>query len=84
MLLLTILDGARDRSHKRKPFQVDKKDLTSSDPYLKIARVLETGEQTYVFKTEVQKRTLNPVWKEIQVFRLCVRCGELNEQTVHT
>lgn len=47
--------------------QVDKKDLTSSDPYLKMARVLETGEQTYIFKTEVQSRTLNPVWREIQV-----------------
>lgn len=47
--------------------QVDKKDFTSSDPYLKMARVLETGEQTYIFKTEVQSRTLNPVWREIQV-----------------
>lgn len=32
-----------------------------------MARVLETGEQTYIFKTEVQGRTLNPVWREIQV-----------------
>lgn len=47
--------------------QVDKKDLTSSDPYLKMARLLETGERTYIFKTEVQSRTLNPVWREIQV-----------------
>ncbi len=57
------------------PSQVDKKDLTSSDPYLKIARLLETGEQTYVFKTEVQKRTLNPVWKEIQVHRRVRVCA---------
>ncbi|CAN0282346.1 unnamed protein product, partial [Ectocarpus sp. 4 AP-2014] len=51
---------------KLRALNVDKKDLTSSDPYLKIARVLETGEQTYIFKTEVQSRTLNPVWREIQ------------------
>lgn len=36
-----------------------------------MARVLETGEQTYIFKTEVQSRTLNPVWKEIQVKGVC-------------
>lgn len=47
--------------------QVDKKDLTTSDPFLKVARVLETGEAVYVFKTEVQSRTLNPQWKTIQV-----------------
>ncbi|CAM9714165.1 unnamed protein product [Ectocarpus sp. 12 AP-2014] len=51
---------------KLRALNVDKKDLTSSDPYLKMARVLETGEQTYIFKTEVQSRTLNPVWREIQ------------------
>lgn len=49
------------------PVQVDKKDLTSSDPYLKMARVLESGEFIYVFKTEVQSRTLNPEWRTIQV-----------------
>lgn len=49
--------------------QVDKKDLTSSDPFLKMARLLETGETTYVFKSEVQSRTLNPEWQQIQVRR---------------
>ncbi|CAN0022215.1 unnamed protein product, partial [Sphacelaria rigidula] len=46
--------------------QVDKKDLMSSDPFLKMARVLETGERVYVFKTEVQSHTLNPQWRTIQ------------------
>lgn len=39
----------------------------SSDPYLKIARMLEGGGRTYVFKTEVQRRNLNPQWRQIQV-----------------
>lgn len=54
--------------------QVDKKDLTSSDPYLKMARVLESGDHTYVFKTEVQSRTLNPEWRTIQVSKKTAAC----------
>lgn len=46
--------------------QVDKKDLTTSDPFLKMARQLETGGLVYIFKTEVQSRTLNPQWRTIQ------------------
>lgn len=56
----------KNKTKNRNP-KVDKKDLTTSDPFLKIARVLETGECVYVFKTEVQSRTLNPKWKQIQV-----------------
>ena len=66
-LLLLLLLSVLETIETDISIKVDKKDLTSSDPYLKMARVLETGEQTYIFKTEVQSRTLNPEWRTIQV-----------------
>ncbi|CAM9691558.1 unnamed protein product [Choristocarpus tenellus] len=51
---------------KLRAAKVDKKDLTSSDPFLRISRALERGEWVSIFKTEVKNRTLNPVWRPIQ------------------
>jgi copine 5/8/9 len=44
-----------------------------SDPFLRVSRLNEDGSTIPVFKTEVVKDNLNPVWRGIQqsLQRLC-------------
>lgn len=39
----------------------------TSDPFLRISRLMEDGNTLPVFKTEALMRTLNPVWKPIDI-----------------
>ncbi|MCO5601399.1 hypothetical protein L7F22_055519 [Adiantum nelumboides] len=48
--------------------ELDNKDMFSkSDPYLSISKRNEDGSFTPVFKTEVKKNSLNPIWKPIKI-----------------
>ncbi|KAI5080565.1 hypothetical protein GOP47_0003748 [Adiantum capillus-veneris] len=48
--------------------ELDNKDLFSkSDPYLSISKRNEDGSYTPVYKTEVKKNSLNPIWKPIKI-----------------
>lgn len=46
---------------------IDWQDTFSSDPFLRISRVVESGGVLPVLKTEVVRGNLNPRWKPIQV-----------------
>ena len=59
--------------------KLDKKDLFGkSDPYLIFNQVKADGKRYPVYKTEIIKKTLNPIWKEftISLQKLCN--GELD------
>jgi hypothetical protein len=47
---------------------LDKKDFFGkSDPFLVISRVLESGTPVVVYRTEVIKKTLDPVWPKVKI-----------------
>ncbi|XP_031394725.1 protein BONZAI 3-like isoform X1 [Punica granatum] len=47
---------------------LDNKDLFSkSDPFLRISRIVETGNSVPICKTEVVNNNLNPIWRPISL-----------------
>nr|XP_023884584.1 protein BONZAI 3-like isoform X1 [Quercus suber]XP_023884585.1 protein BONZAI 3-like isoform X2 [Quercus suber] len=72
---------------------LDNKDLFSkSDPFLRISRIVEAGGSVPIFKTEVVKNNLNPIWKplclSVQQFGskdnpLIIECFDFNSNGNH-